>query len=100
MTELDAKLPSGFLEEKGRERNFSSYPGKLLRRKISSSRVHQMSTGKNGTTGRTLSAHRALEEVLQTYAAIGILVALQAADGAVNAVVSALKVALPAVASL
>ncbi len=47
-----------------------------------------------------LSAQRALEGVLQTYAAIGLVVAQQVADAAVNVVVDALKAALPAVAFL
>src|ERR1700680_2530341 len=33
---------------------YSSYPGKFLRRKLSSSRIRQTSTGKNGTTRRML----------------------------------------------
>src|SRR6476660_10518926 len=33
---------------------YSAYPGKFLRRKISSSRMRQTSTGKNGRTRRTL----------------------------------------------
>ena|SRR5215469_4916945 len=33
---------------------YSAYPGKSLRRKFSSSRIRQTSTGKNGTTRRTL----------------------------------------------
>jgi len=33
---------------------YSSYPGKSWRRKLSSSRMRQTSTGKNGTTRRTL----------------------------------------------
>lgn len=47
-----------------------------------------------------LSAQRAMEGVLQTYAAIGIVVAQQAADAAISVVVAALKAALPAVAFL
>jgi hypothetical protein len=47
-----------------------------------------------------LSAQRALDGVLQTYEAVGIVIAEQAAAAAVNVVVTALKQANPAIAFL
>jgi hypothetical protein len=47
-----------------------------------------------------LSSQRAIEGVLQTYAAIGIVAAEQAASAAVNVVVAALKTAYPLVGFL
>lgn len=47
-----------------------------------------------------VSAHRAIEGVLQTYEAIGIVIAEQAAAAALNVVVNALKTAFPAISFL
>ena len=62
--------------------------------------AHPPTISQSDSQALILSSQRALDGVLQTYEAIGIVVAEQAAEAAINVVVSALKTAYPVVGML